>query len=141
MKSDKLKLYIRQIVREEVATAIGEVITEMKQPTVNEHTTPAKNKRKQPAVKKIYSSNSVLNDILNETAETSIFNGSGDNPLTEIHNTMKSSYGIPSKTTVNIEEATAMGISPDKLNNVNTDFITRDYSEVLKKSYEKSGKR
>ena len=35
MKSDKLKLFIRKIVREEVAMAINEVITELKQPVQN----------------------------------------------------------------------------------------------------------
>ena len=35
MKSDKLKLFIRKIVREEVAMAIHEVITELKQPSLS----------------------------------------------------------------------------------------------------------
>ena len=35
MKSDKLKLYIRKMVREEVAMAIHEVITELKRPSLS----------------------------------------------------------------------------------------------------------
>ena len=55
----KKKKTIRPIVREEVALAIQEVILELKQPIQQE----------QPIQeKKNFSSNSVLNDVLNETA-------------------------------------------------------------------------
>ena len=45
MKSDKLKLFIRKIVREEVAMAIHEVITELKQPSLSS-TKPKKQVKK-----------------------------------------------------------------------------------------------
>ena len=59
----KKKKTIRQIVREEVAMAIKEVITELKQPT------QSKPQPKKIVEKKSYTNNSVLNDVLNETAQ------------------------------------------------------------------------
>lgn len=141
MKSDKLKLYIRQIVREEVAMAIGEVITEMKQPTHEKKSQVQSRKRKKVVrEKKHFSDNSILNDVLNETAETALFDDSDSNPLNEMHDVMKSSYGDMMNSDVNVEEATAMGVTPDKLNS-GMDLLTKDYSAILKKSYEKSGKK
>ena len=67
-KSNKIKTVIRKIVREEVAMAIQEVITELKQPTSlssNQSKKQVKNKR--VVENKQYTSNTVLNDILNET--------------------------------------------------------------------------
>ena len=54
MKSDKLKLFIRKIVREEVAMAIHEVITELKQPSLSSNQ-PKKQVKKQMVEKKTYS--------------------------------------------------------------------------------------
>jgi len=52
---------IRQIVREEVAMAIHEVIGELKQPPLSSTGQPIQEKKN-------FSKNSVLNDVLNETA-------------------------------------------------------------------------
>ena len=61
-----LDLVIRQIVREEVAMAIGEVVNELKQPSLSSSPQFSKPKPKKKIVeKKQYSSNSVLNEILN----------------------------------------------------------------------------
>ena len=61
MKTKTTRKTIRQIVREEVAMAIQEVITELKQPTQSQP--------KKIVEKKSFTSNSVLNDVLNETAQ------------------------------------------------------------------------
>ena len=57
----KKKKTIRQIVREEVAMAIHEVIDELKQPSLSSQEQPIQEKKN-------FSQNSVLNDVLNETA-------------------------------------------------------------------------
>ena len=59
-KKPNIKTIIRQIVREEVAMAIGEVITELKQPI------ESKPKSKKIVEKKQYTNNNVLNDVLIE---------------------------------------------------------------------------
>ena len=59
----KKKKTIRQIVREEVAMAIQEVITELKQPI------ESKPQPEKIIEKKSYTNNSILNDVLNETAQ------------------------------------------------------------------------
>ena len=91
MKSNKLKMYIRKMVREEVAMAIHEVITELKQPSLSS-SHPIKQAKKQVVGKKTYSNNSVLNEVLNETAQTAVLE-EGDNPLTKMNSVMQSSYG------------------------------------------------
>ena len=62
-KKPNIKTIIRQIVREEVAMAIKEVITELKQPNESQP------QPKKIVEKKSFTSNSVLNDVLNETAQ------------------------------------------------------------------------
>ena len=57
MKKSKLSLLIRQIVREEVAMAIQEVITELKQPV--QQVSKPKTKKK-IVEKKTFTSNSIL---------------------------------------------------------------------------------
>jgi len=118
------------MVREEVAMAIHEVITELKQPSLSSNQ-PKKQVKKQMVEKKHYSSNSVLNDIMNETAETSVLE-EGANPISEMNTVMQSSYGdMMNRTTdVSTEDTNGMG-----------KFLNKDYSQLLEKSYEKSGKR
>ena len=130
MKSDKLKLFIRKIVREEVAMAIHEVITELKQPSLSSNQ-PKNQVKKQMVEKKTYSTNSVLNDVLNETAQTAVLE-EGDNPLNKMNTVMQSSYGDMMNGTadVSVEDTSGMG-----------KFLNKDYSEVLKKSYKKDKSR
>jgi hypothetical protein len=126
MKSNKLKLFIRKIVREEVAMAIHEVITELKQPALSS-TQPKKQVKKKIVEKKHYSSNSVLNDVLNETAQTTDWQTMGDGVYdsSRIEEVAQHSYNEQPQ-----EQQTGMN-----------QFLNKDYSEVLKKSYEKSGKQ
>ena len=70
MKKSELKTIVREIVREEVAKSIHEVISELKQPTVKKKTITKKQPKKKMVEKKQYTSNSVLNDVLNETANS-----------------------------------------------------------------------
>jgi hypothetical protein len=130
MKSDKLNIHIRKIVREEVAMAIHEVINEITKPS--QPSRPKKSNKQRFVEKQTYSKNSVLNDVLNETAQTAVLE-EGDNPLAKMNNVMQSSYGdmmTNNTSNVSAEDTSGMG-----------KFLNKDYSEVLNKSYEKSGNK
>ena len=123
-KKTNIKTIIRKIVREEVAMAIGEVITELKQPT-----------QSQPQPKKIiekkqYTENSVLNDVLNETAQGEEWKtmGGGKFDSSRMNELVGGQYGDMMNNqspTISVD-----GQTPD--------FLKKDYREVLKKSAEKS---
>ena len=119
-KKTNMRQVIRQIVREEVAMAIKEVITELKQPTQ-----PTK-----PVEKKSYTNNSVLNDVLNETAQDGEWKTLGGSEFTSdrMNELIGRQYGdmvTNQSPTISVD-----GQTPD--------FLKKDYREVLKKSQEKS---
>jgi len=123
-KKTNIKTIIRKIVREEVAMVIGEVITELKQPT-----------QSQPQPKKIiekkqYTENSVLNDVLNETAQGEEWKtmGGGKFDSSRMNELVGGQYG-------DMMNSQSPTISVD---GQTPDFLKKDYREVLKKSEEKS---
>ena len=118
----KKKKTIRQIVREEVAMAIQEVITELKQPT--QTTKPIQEK-------KSFSKNSVLNDVLNETAQDDDWKTLGGSEFTSdrMNELMGKQYG-------DVMGGASQQVVPS--NDPMAQFVNKDYSEVLKKSEEKS---
>tara|TARA_R110000796_G_scaffold187461_2_gene304414 strand:+ start:708 stop:1097 length:390 start_codon:yes stop_codon:yes gene_type:complete len=112
---------IRQIVREEVAAAIQEVVTELKKPS---HTQTSK-----PIQEKHYSKNSVLNDVLNETANDDWKTLGGSEFTTDRMNELVGGqYGDMMKNTPQ------QTVSP---NDPMAQFINKDYSEVLEKAEQK----
>jgi hypothetical protein len=121
-KKTNMRTLIRQIVREEVALAIQEVINELKQPSLSSKPT-------KPAEKKSYTKNSVLNDVLNETANGDWETLGGGEFTTERMNEL-----------VGGQYSNMMKDTPQQ--NVNSNdpmaqFLNKDYSEVLKKADEK----
>ena len=124
-KKPNIKTIIRQIVREEVAMAIKEVITELKQP-IESQPKP----QKKIVEKKSYTNNSVLNDVLNETAQDEEWKTMGGSEFTSdrMNELMGKQYGD----VINNQSPT---ISVD---GQTPDFLKKDYREVLKKSQEKS---
>ena len=123
-KKPNIKTMIRQIVREEVAMAIKEVITELKQPTQSKP-------QKKIVEKKSFTSNSVLNDVLNETAQDDDWKTLGGSEFTSdrMNELVGRQYGD------------MMNGTPQQVVNPNdpmSQFLNKDYSEVLKKSEEKS---
>lgn len=127
-KKTNIRQVIRKIVREEVAMAIQEVIIELKQPTQ-----PVK-----PIEKKNYSKNSVLNDVLNETAD----DGNdweqlgGTNYTSErMNEIMGQSYGVTKSDTPNGNLAAEMGVNPDEA----PDFLKKDYRGLMKTINKKKG--
>ena len=132
-KSNK-RTTIRQIVREEVALAIQEVIKELKQPT---------QQVPQPKPKKnYYSKNSVLNDVLNETAQGEDWKSMGGTKYTSerMNELVGGQYGDmmnDDSDKPNGNLATSMGVDPNNA----PDFLKKDYRGLMKAIDKKEGKR
>ena len=138
----KIRTLIRQIVREEVAMSIQEVITEITKPSLSSieekgsETSPtpqqvvSKPKRNGTKIveKKSFTKNSVLNDILNETAQEEEWKTMGGGKFDSSRmNELVGGYGdmmnSNSNTAVTVDGQTA-------------DFLKKDYSAVVKKGLE-----
>ena len=122
-KKPNIKTIIRQIVREEVAMAIKEVITELKQPNESQP------QPKKIVEKKSFTSNSVLNDVLNETAQDDGWKtmGGGEYTSDRMNEVIGKNYGDMMNGTQPVPSSDPM-----------SQFLNKDYSEVLEKSKEKS---
>ena len=122
-KKKNIKTIIRQIVREEVAMAINEVITELKQPTQSQP------QPKKIIEKKSFTSNSVLNDVLNETAQDDGWKtmGGGQYTSDRMNEVVGKNYGDMMNGTQPVPSSDPM-----------SQFLNKDYSQVLEKSIEKS---
>ena len=121
----KKKKTIRQIVREEVAMAIQEVITELKKPT--QPTKPMTPKKK--TQNSSFTSNKVLNDVLNETAQDGDWKtmGGGEFTSDRMNELVGGQYGDMMNNqspTISVDGQTA-------------DFLNKDYREVLARTDEK----
>jgi len=126
-KKTNVRTMIRQIVREEVAMAIQEVITELKQPT--QQVSQPKPKKK-IVEKKSYSSNSILNDVLNETAMDDEWKtmGGGTYDSGKMNEVIGKSYGDMMSNNPNGNLAAEMGVNPNDA----PDFLKKDYRKVMK---------
>jgi hypothetical protein len=123
-KKPNIKTIIRQIVREEVAMAIKEVITELKQP-IKSQPKP----QKKIVEKKSFTNNSVLNDVLNETAQDGEWKtlGGGEFTSDRMNELVGRQYGDMMNGTQPVPSSDPM-----------SQFLNKNYSEVLEKSIEKS---
>ena len=138
-KVNKLKTMIRQIVREEVAMAIHEVITELKQPS--QQVSQSKPK-KRVIEKKEFTKNSILNDVLNETAESDEWKtmGGGTYDSGRANEVLSSQYGDMMNSKPNGDQMVAsMGVNPSQVSDTVKDNLVKDYSGLLK-SMEKTAK-
>ena len=140
MKKSDFKFMIRKMVREEVAMAIQEVITELKQPT--QQVSKPKPKKKM-VEKKSYTSNSILNDMLNETANDEWQTmGGGTLTSNKMNDVLRGQYGdMMSGGNVNVAPQTDINDRP--VTNVPDhlmDAFTKDYSKTLK-AMEKSANK
>ena len=125
----KKKKTIRQIVREEVAMAIQEVITELKKPVkVEKPMTPKKRTQNSS-----FTSNKILNDVLNETAQDGDWKtlGGGEFTTERMNDIVGRNYGD------------MMNTKPQQVSSSDpmSQFLNKDYSEVLEKSIEKSNRK
>jgi hypothetical protein len=123
-KKPNIKTIIRQIVREEVAMAIKEVITELNKPTESQP-----KPQKKIVEKKSFTSNSVLNDVLNETAQDGGWKTLGGSEFTSdrMNELVGRQYGDMMNGTQQVPSSDPM-----------SQFLNKNYSEVLEKSIEKS---
>ena len=112
---------IRQIVREEVAMAIHEVIDELKQPALSSQEHPIQEKKN-------FSKNSVLNDVLNETANGDWKTlGGGEFTSDRMNELVSGQYGdMMNGKSQKVPSSDPMA-----------QFVNKDYREVLKKADEK----
>ena len=142
MKKSDFKLMIRKIVREEVAMAIQEVITELKQPT-EQISQPKPKLKKKMVEKKSFTNNSVLNDVLNETANDEWKTMGGETYTSnKMNDVLKGEYGdLMSGGNVNVAPQTDINNKPvtnvpDHLMNA----FTKDYRKTLKAMEKQSNK-
>ena len=125
MKKSQLHLMIRKIVREEVAMAISEVITELKRPTPTTDKSLPKTKKK-IIKEQQYTKNNVLNNILNETAQDDEWrnlNGTDSFTTNNMNDILQlSDEGITSNVGNNTVNPNAMissmGLNPDEVRNI-----------------------
>lgn len=130
-KKTNIRKVIRQIVREEVAMAIGEVVNELKQPSLSSKP------KKKLVEKKQFTNNSVLNDVLNETAASDEWKtlGGGKFDSSKMNEVLGSSYGEMMSDNPNGTLASEMGVNPSEA----PDFLTKDYRKVMKAIDKKKG--
>ena len=121
----KKKKTIRQIVREEVAIAIQEVITELKKPAkVEKPLTPKKRTQNSS-----FTSNKILNDVLNETAQDGDWKTLGGSEYTSdrMNELVGKNYGDMMNQQPQVVPAS------DPM----SQFLNKDYREVLDKAEQK----
>ena len=121
----KKKKTIRQIVREEVAMAIQEVITELKKPIkVEKPMTPKKRTQNSS-----FTSNKILNDVLNETAQDGDWKtmGGGEFTSDRMNEIVGRNYGDM------MNQQPQAVPSSDPM----SQFLNKDYREVLDKAEQK----
>ena len=126
MKKSELKMMIRKMVREEVAMSISEVITELKKPT--QSTKPMTPKKRTQNSQ--FTSNRVLNDVLNETAQDGDWKTLGGSEFTSdrMNELVGKQYGDMMKDT---PQQTIPSSDPM------SQFLNKDYREVLEKTDQK----
>ena len=138
MKKLELRMMIRKIVREEVAMSIKEVINEITKPTI-------RSKKKVVERKKHFTKNSVLNEILNETASNDDWKtiGGGVNTTDDMANVMAKSYGDMMNTTAEVDVrqmAVESNVNPETVPDHVEKALTRDYSDLMKVINKQDGK-
>ena len=126
-KKPNIKTIIRKIVREEVAMAIKEVITELNKPTESQP------QPKKIVEKKSFTSNSVLNDVLNETAQNDEWKtlGGGEFTTDRMNELVGGQYGDMMNKNPNI---------PVSVDGQTPDFLKKDYRAVMKAIDKKQGR-
>ena len=144
-KKTNIQTVIRNIVREEVAMVIHEVITELKQPpqlmTAATGEIRKTKPKKKVVEKKDYTSNSVLNDVLNETAQSDEWKtmGGGKFDSSKMNELVGGQYGeMMNNSSTNTDGSLArqMGMNPE---DPSAGFLKKDYRAVMKAMDKKKG--
>ena len=115
--------------------AIHEVITELKQPTQQVSKTKPKKKILE---KKDFTQNSILNDVMNETAQSEEWKtmGGGVQTTQQMNDVLNKSYGDMMSGNTTPDIASSMGVAAD---NPMAKILNKDYSGVVKAMEDKNG--
>ena len=144
-KKTNIRTVIRKIVREEVAMAIGEVVSELKQPSLSSQQVTQPKPKNKIVEKKQYTENSVLNDVLNETAQSEEWKTMGGETYdsSKMNQVVSSQYGDLMNSTgeVNPDAMVAsMGVDPNQVDDSVKNIFTKDYRKLMKAVDKKQGK-
>ena len=138
-KKTNIRTMIRTIVREEVAMAIQEVINELKQPSLSSSPQVSQPQPKKKVIegKRTYqkfTDNSVLNDVLNETAQSDDWKTMGGGTYTSdrVNEVVSSGYGDL------MNGSSQQSVNP---NDPMAEFLNKDYRSVMKKVDQKAKQR
>jgi len=134
MKMSQFKNIIREVVKEEIRIGLKEIIGELKQSS-REMKKPQVQKPRKPQT---YSKNSVLNDVLNETANDDWETLGGTQFTSDrmgelLGGTMKDDDTFNANGTLVRE----MGMNP---NDPAADFLKKDYRKLMNAVDKKQGK-
>ena len=128
------KSTLRAMVREEVAVAIQEVITELREPILEKKP----KKKKVIREKQHFTSNKVLNDVLNETAyggdEWETLGGETFDS-SKMNGVLKGQYAemMNGDTPTKVPQTDTEGrpVNPNGISDTLMDNLTKDYSKTL----------
>ena len=146
MKSKSFVKLLRKIIREEVSLAVRQVLNESSQvDNINMNLSEISEKPNLP--KKKFSKNSMLNDILNETAATAPSKEMTDWSSMNFKSEMAESFSSPQRPVAPIA-STGINGEPVNMNNegvaATVNAMTKDYSAVMaamRKKDEAKGKK
>mgnify|MGYP001166430574 CR=1 FL=1 len=138
-KTSQFKMMIREIVREEIRLGLQEVLGDLTKPT--KQISKPKHKRKF-VEKQEFSKNPIINEVMNETAKNDEWKTMGEKTYTSadmsdvLSNSYKDLMNDDSANT-NGNLAASMGVNPNNA----PDFLTKDYSKLMKTIDEKNKRK
>jgi hypothetical protein len=121
---------MRDVLTEELLPILKDVLVEQRQ------TLPSKPQRRKPVSKKTFSKNSILNDLLNDTATSTNFAEMNSGPLVESGLSMMSSE--PDVTPMTDIDGRPVDTSNEAVANV-LNLMNKDYSGLMKAIDKKKG--
>ena len=121
---------MRDVLTEELLPILKDVLVEQRQ------TLPSKPQRRKPVAKKTFSKNSILNDLLNDTATSTNFAEMNSGPLVESGLSMMSSE--PDVTPMTDIDGRPVDTSNEAVANV-LNLMNKDYSGLMKAIDKKKG--
>ena len=128
---------LRQMIRQEMRDVLTEELLPILKDVLVEqrHTLPSKPTRRKPATKKTFSKNSILNDLLNDTATSTNFSEMHTGPIVE-----SELYAEPNVTPMTDIDGKPVDTSNEAVANV-LNIMNKDYSALMTAIDKKKGKR
>ena len=140
MKSSELKVLIREIVREEVKMELRKYLKEYKTKKVKESIVTRKKPKK--IAKRHYTKDAMLNNILNETANSDDWETLGGETFStnNMNDIIGKNYNMGGGQLSDDQMISSMGVDPNTVPDHVADAITKDYSGIMKTMNKKKGK-